>query len=603
MIGIAIMAAMGAGIAVMVATNQVTRNQQLYSDQAFYTTHAGFEYALGQIDEGSSSTSMSRDFKGDAITITRTGGKVNVSTTRGNAQADYSITDPNPPSGATCLDVDVSAAVDGNSGASSNQRVEGIVLSRNASCSDSLTITQMIVSWVPNLSERLRRISIDSVLLYNSLTGLGSGSTFDITDKVINDFAAHPLDYLFWNTSVTYHNFTITFVMSDASTKTVNVNFLASDQASCLTVSTTAAALATNFRDINGMTLQNTCTEAIRMTGITTTWTPSTPARTLQTIRVNGSNIYNSSVASGVEATVDLVIPASTTYTVNYFRFSAEMLGRNYTFLWEFADSTTTNTTLDLFSSNQGSCFTLNKSAAVVGGTSNREIQGMTIQNACSADMGLTGLTVSWTGEAGRRTRVIRINAVTRFNGSSSSGTLSDFGTNDVYLQDGSAAQAINYIRFNNAVTLGLTFNLVFSFIDGTTYSDSVTINAMSNSFSYSTTAAQIGGTGDVDLLGVTISNTGSSSITVSTMVVTWTGGGSRRVRNISINGTVVWSGNSTSGATLNITDTAISAAQTFDINYIRFNGDMSTRSFTLRFNFTDGSSVTTASFTPPDAP
>ena len=217
--------------------------------------------------------------------------------------------------------------------------------------------------------------------------------------------------------------------------------------------------------------------------------------------------------------------------------------------------------------------------------------------------MGLTGLTVSWTGEAGRRTRVIRINAVTRFNGSSSSGTLSDFGTNDVYLQDGSAAQAINYIRFNNAVTLGLTFNLVFSFIDGTTYSDSVTINAMSNSFSYSTTAAQIGGTGDVDLLGVTISNTGSSSITVSTMVVTWTGGGSRRVRNISINGTVVWSGNSTSGATLNITDTAISAAQTFDINYIRFNGDMSTRSFTLRFNFTDGSSVTTASFTPPDAP
>src|SRR5687767_9095756 len=48
-IAIGILGAMSAALSVMVATNQKTRTQQLYSDQAYYSAHAALEFAMRQI--------------------------------------------------------------------------------------------------------------------------------------------------------------------------------------------------------------------------------------------------------------------------------------------------------------------------------------------------------------------------------------------------------------------------------------------------------------------------------------------------------------------------------------------------------------------------
>lgn len=600
LIAIGILSAMGAGMAAMIATNQSTRTQQLYMDQAFYNSQAGLEFALGQIlDSGSASTSFSRDFGGETITVTRTSNLIQVATAKGQAEANYSITDPNPPTAASCLDVDQSSK------AVTTINVTGLVLSRNASCTDALTIETMTLTWQPDNSETIRRIRVDGVDLYNSVTGQASGTTVDITDKTISDYSNHPINFLRWNTTITNHDFILVFNMSDGSSKTVNVDFLADSQADCFVVSTSSAtltAVASVWRQLTGLTVQNTCSSAIRLDKMTVSWTPTTPARNLNIVRINATNIYNSTAATGTEIEVDHIINASTTHTVNYLQFSAEMLNRNYTILWEFSDGTTETTTLDLFASSQDTCLTLGTSSASIGGTGNRQIQGMTLTNGCTADIAMTSVAVSWSGDAAKRMQIVRVGGANKFNGSSASGVTSDFGNNDIYLVDGGGDITFDYLQFSTAVTPSATYTLLWTMSDSTTKSTTVTVDAQSNSLSVSTSSATIAGSGDVDLMGVTLSNTGSTTITIIRMVVSWTPvAPARRTQTVRIDGADVWTGSAVTGATLNITDVSLTASQTKNMDYMRYNGDMSGRTFTIQFQMIDGSSLTTSSFTPPD--
>lgn len=600
LIAIGILSAMGAGMAVMIATNQSTRTQQLYMDQAFYNSQAGLEFALGQIlDSGSSSTSFSRDFGGETIAVTRASNLIEVSTSKWQASANYSITDPNPPTAAACLDVDQSSK------AVSTVNVTGLVLSRNASCTDSLTIQTMTLTWQPDNSETIRRIRIDGSNVYNSGTGQASGTTVDITDKTISDYSNHTINFLRWNTTITNHDFILVFNMSDGSSKTVNVDFLADNQADCFVVSTTSAALtavSSVWSQLTGLTVQNTCSSAIRLDKMTVSWTPTTPARNLNIVRIYDTNIYNSTATTGTEIEVDHIINASTTHSVNYFQFDAEMLNRNYTILWEFSDGTTQTTTLNLFASSQDTCLTLGTSSASIGGTSNRRILGMTLTNGCAADIAMTDVAVSWSGDAAKRMQIVRVGGANKFSGSSASGVTSTFGNNDIYLVDGGGAITFDYLQFSTAVTPSATYTLLWTMSDSTTLSTSVTVAAQSNSLSVDTSAANIAGSGDVDLMGITLSNIGTSTITIIQMVVSWTPTApARRTQTVRIDSTDVWTGNAVTGATLNITDVSLTASQTKNMDYMRYNGDMSGRTFTIQFLMIDGSSLTTSGFTPPD--
>lgn len=94
-IAIAILAAFGASMTLMVAANQRTRAQVLSMDQGFGSVQAGFEFTLRQIlVSGSTATSFTRNLARGTITITRSGGLIRVTATQGSATAAYQIEEP-----------------------------------------------------------------------------------------------------------------------------------------------------------------------------------------------------------------------------------------------------------------------------------------------------------------------------------------------------------------------------------------------------------------------------------------------------------------------------------------------------------------------------
>lgn len=93
---------------------------------------------------------------------------------------------------------------------------------------------------------------------------------------------------------------------------------------------------------------------------------------------------------------------------------------------------------------------------------------------------------------------------------------------------------------------------------------------------------------------GLTVENIGiSGNITITQMQVSWTGaaGGSKiRITGIGMNGSSVWTGSNSSGATEDITDFVLaSGAGTYPIDYLTFSKDMTGATVTILFTMLDG--------------
>ncbi len=224
LLAISVLAAMAASLLVQVAANQWTRTQQLQMDQAFYSAHAAMEFSMGQILLGGDPCVIpTRYFEGNAFTINRTtglGGKIQVTTTRGSATNSFSINDPNPLTQATSLNVNTSNAhINGPS-----VQVLGVSFTLpNTSCIGSSTVTSMTLSWTPDHGYKILIISIDGSQVYNSQTGLHSGSTFSFSSNVLltNNGSTHTLDYITWDHLGSSETITIVFNMSDGSSSSV----------------------------------------------------------------------------------------------------------------------------------------------------------------------------------------------------------------------------------------------------------------------------------------------------------------------------------------------------------------------------------------------
>ncbi|HLD44381.1 MAG TPA: hypothetical protein VJC18_03005, partial [bacterium] len=513
-IAIMLLAILGAGMAYLVAANQQTRIQQVTSDQSFYSVQAGLEFALGQIlEDGWAGTDITCHFSGEVVTIARAGGTITVSATEKDAMSTHSIDDPSPPAPLECLDVNTGSAY-----ISSSVYLMGITINRNAACPLPLTITDMTgTTWSPNLGELIRTIRIDATNRF-SAPPTGSGGTFDFgaSDVLINNFALHALDYIYWNANVVNHNFQLHFAYTyDGSpySKVVDVNFLAENQADCLTWDTASARLTwtgSRWRQVTGTTVQNTCASPIRLMIYTPSWSPAVPAVNFTALRINGTNVYSGGSANGIPLAVDYIIPASTTRTVNYLDFSDEILSRNHTVVWTFADATAKTQNLNLFASNQQDCLTINTSGAAINPTTPTRLVGLTIQNTCGQDIGMTSLTMSWAGEPARRldrSIILDTDGSNTYNSNNASGVPVDFGTNDLYLRNEDSAKAITYFQFNNSITPGLEFTLSFTMGDGNTKSVTFTPNTQAQYLTVNTASASIGGSGSRDLLGITVTN------------------------------------------------------------------------------------------------
>ena len=114
-------------------------------------------------------------------------------------------------------------------------------------------------------------------------------------------------------------------------------------------------------------------------------------------------------------------------------------------------------------------------------------------------------------------------------------------------------------------------------------------------------THSYVGGTSQRDLLGITLRNNSASAITINRAIVTWNN--TRRMSQILINGTTNWSGSTSTPATVNFTTNAtINAGSTVPLTRIRWSGNMSGRTITIRFRMTDGT-VTNACTLLPSQP
>lgn len=222
-ISIAIVGAMSLALPMFMATNQNLRTQQMQIEQAFYASQAAIEYMLELINEGHIGCTLAiPNFFGHSVQINRTGGKIFASATVGDVTRSYSVTDPLPPTAASCFNVDVS----GGSISSGDNKLQGINFVRIGQCDCPITIVSMTNSWTPDANEKVTKIRVDGSLVYNYSPGLPSGSTevFDSPQTILTtDFASHALtDIQFQKKIDDVTTFTLVFNMSDGSSSTAN---------------------------------------------------------------------------------------------------------------------------------------------------------------------------------------------------------------------------------------------------------------------------------------------------------------------------------------------------------------------------------------------
>jgi Tfp pilus assembly protein PilV len=243
--------------------------------------------------------------------------------------------------------------------------------------------------------------------------------------------------------------------------------------------------------------------------------------------------------------------------------------------------------------------------AVIEAGQADKQIKDITIENTDSAGAITISHMTLWWDNATNITR-IRIDNSNVYNDNSVgsvSGTEIDI--DDVTLAASSGNVDVNALRWKDAIT-GTDVMIKFKLSDGTnrwTYlrePGSDTGGGDSDSFSVDASGAAIDGGDNTKVIGITISNTGGSSITLDTMSVTWSGApGGTKINEITIDGSSLWSGSDTSGKTQDLTDFVMAAGQTYSINSIDFSKNMTGTTLTIEFTMSDSSSKSESNITP----
>ena len=184
-----------------------------------------------------------------------------------------------------------------------------------------------------------------------------------------------------------------------------------------------------------------------------------------------------------------------------------------------------------------------------------------------------------------------------------SSGVVQGFGTNDSYLTYSDGVKDVEYLQFNSDVADGTEFTLEFTMADGTTKSVTFTVGipTEADDLVVSTSSSSVGGGGNRYLYGLTVNNNGSSTITWTSAIVSWSPNGSEKMQRIRVDNSNVWTNWSglNSGSTADISDVAINASQTLNVNFLRFSTNMTSKAFTIQFIMNDASVKTVGPFSP----
>lgn len=237
LVAVTILAAMGAAMGALVATNQDVRSQQYYADQSFASAQAGLELVLGlEYNNINPCELIARNLLGDSllgnsISVNRASGRIYITGTKGSSSTNVSILDPHPPNNALILLIDTGNAKDASNGAPP-KKLTGITFQLQPGCGGPVTIISMEVSWTSPSGDdddddnKVQQIKFDGGNIYNATgsSGKESGDLINTTDVTIADASVHTMDFIRWKDDIQNRLYTITFNFIDGSTKTVTVD-------------------------------------------------------------------------------------------------------------------------------------------------------------------------------------------------------------------------------------------------------------------------------------------------------------------------------------------------------------------------------------------
>lgn len=209
-----ILAAMGAVLTYMVAAGSVGRMNHLSGSQALYVTMAGIEYGVKKVyeqeDENVPSPGIS--FGEGSFIVSRSGRTITVTGTVGDAVRVYSV---DSPTEADCTVIDTSSINLTHGG----KRIQGVNFRKI--CLTSTTVDKMQLSWVPDNGEKIKQIKIENTTVYTNPLGASSGTLLETTDYTSTTGNNNVINWFEFSADIEGKEITLSFIMSDESTKTV----------------------------------------------------------------------------------------------------------------------------------------------------------------------------------------------------------------------------------------------------------------------------------------------------------------------------------------------------------------------------------------------
>lgn len=179
----------GSAIVTLVSTEHEMRASLISEERSFYGVQAGLEYAMREIDQGgfpivtgkafaNGSFSTSIDFSQHLILVTGT---------VGGTKNNYRITCTRM--GGDCVAIDGSKVSLSGTG-----KTDLLGLTFKKTCNTAVTIDKIKFVWQPNNGEKVKKIVIDNVPMYDSGSGATSGTLIDISNIKISDSITHQVN-------------------------------------------------------------------------------------------------------------------------------------------------------------------------------------------------------------------------------------------------------------------------------------------------------------------------------------------------------------------------------------------------------------------------